>query len=343
MQSPSSPTSMMLSKCCCNSLSQHSTKISPWGHRETLSKHKASGTNSTKYIPSNKSSHYKVLQFKDTSKPPASLATSSDSKCLTKAIATNEITFNFDHQITPSSAIKDYRCCYTYPSMQRKTRSAGRRSSHTADNMISISMPHISATIRPKMIVLGECCGHSNSTCKRESNELTKRNSSTSKYTLLRTKPITGGDTDLSLKMRLVSQPLPSFFVQPQPLPSFLVQPSKSIDFGKKHVFLPKEKRVQINEETKEQHSKLLGSPRVCKLKPPKGPEHRLQNPEIGEIQSFTYNYMTYCQKRTTESKPKLGFHHHHPSQTSSGETLSSKSIITISSPWRNDSNKTVK
>ena len=333
MESPSSPTSMMLSKCCCNSLSQHSTKISPWGHRETLSKHKPSGTNSTRYIPSNNSSHYKVLQFKDTSKPTASLATTSgDSKSLTRAIATNEITFNFDHQITPSSAIKDYKHCYTYPSMQRKTWSAGRRSSR-ADNMTSLSMPHISATVRPKMIVLGEYCGHGNSNCKRESNELTQRNSSTSKYTLLRTKPITGGDTDLSLKMRLVSQPWPSF----------LVQPSKSIDFGKKHTFLTKEKRVRINEETKEQHNKLLGSPRMCKLGSPKGTELCLKNPETREIQSFTYNYMTHCQKRTTELKPKLGFHHHHPSQASSGETLSSKSIITISSPWRNDSNKTVK
>lgn len=333
MQSPSSPTSMMLSKCCCNSLSHHSTKISPWGHRETLSKHKASGTNNTKYIPSNQSRHYKVLQFEDTSKPPASLATtSSDSKSLTRAITTNEITFNFDHQITPSSAIKDYKCCYTYPSMQRRTRSAGRRPS-CADNMISISMPHISATVRPKMIVLGEYCGHSNSRCKRENNELTKRNSIISKYPLLRTKPITGGDTDLSLKMRLVSQPLPSF----------LVQPSKSIDFGKKHTLLPKEKRVRINEEKKEQYSKLLSSPRVCKLQPPKGTELRLQNPDTREIQSFTHNYMTYCQKRTIESKPKLGAFHHHPSQASSGEILSSKSIITISSPWRNDLNKTVK
>ena len=337
-------STLSIPNCCCNSLS-HNPSLSLWGkklQRNALQSYESKRQTNLK--------HHKVLNVEDNNilHNTSSKQTTSLSQHYTDSrhtVVNPNIPFPFTHLISPSRTMKEYRRTYTYPNMQRRTVSAFTdRQSRQYSNSTSASLPHITATLRPKMIVLGEYCGEKNLKGRRyvagrgDGSELPKpqrliNHSISKKVVSKQSRPAI--EYELSLKMRWVSQPIPSF----------IVQPSKSIDFGKQkdqsvHNTTSKtdcelQNKTQKKEPKKrkedgfETHQLLTQGRGVCKLEPPDGTELRIQIPNSGVAQSFTYNYMNYCQKKVQQARQDSTL-------TNESTKLSSKtgSVLTIASPW---------
>ena len=325
--------------CCCNSLS-HNPSLSLWGkklQRNALQSYESKRQTNLK--------HHKVLNVEDnnilhnTSSKQTTYLSQHYTDSRHSAVNPN-IPFRFTHQTSPSRTMKEYRRTYTYPNMHRRTVSAlTDRQSRQYSSSTSTSLPHITATLRPKMIVLGEYCGEKNLKGRRhvagreDGSELPPKpqrlinHSFSKKVVNKQSRPAI--EYALSLKMRWVSQPIPSL----------IVQPSKSIDFGKQkdqsvhnttsktdcelHNKTLKKDSKKRKEDGFETHQLLAQGRGVCTLEPPVGTKFQVQIPNSEVVRSFTYNYMNHCQKRVQQAR-----------QDSTKLSSKTGSVLTIASPW---------
>ena len=362
--------------CCCASLSLTPT-LSPWDvnpniNTKTLKRLKAFSEYNLEHCRkvldgSNIITIEKTLT--SSSKQASFTSRSSDSKNLlanSRPLLNYEIPYNFEHQCSPNRAIKDYRRTHTYPTMQKRVMSAysaerhskSRRHSRNYVHIATTSMPHITATLRPKMILLGEYYDGSGHRKKLRKEDLDNAqptatplppppppplrkiiSHSFSKRAMNKlTRPV---EYELPFKMRLVNHPVPSF----------LIKPSKSVNKSHSKADESTSSSAKAKKGNVTKHNEKSRDKAVCNIIPPEGTELRTHVPNA-RMQSFTYNYMNYCQQKTQQEQTREDSNNvtmstataqprdigvNKPKVCSNSPTVGSNSpgsVMTITSPW---------
>ena len=238
--------------------------------------------------------------------------TSSESKSTlvnSKLLLNYKIPYQFSHQTSSTTAIKDYQTAHTYPNLQRRVRSANstercyypRNKPGYIRYTRSCSETQIATTLKPKTIVLGEYHSKSqDSAGKKQSKERTSPSSiPSSKATTCKslspakTKPhhtVAIGNKVL-LKMRWASHPQ---------------QPSKSRnncygDILKRHSPLKTgdeqlNKAIIINSDKGGRKSSIAPDGAGCL-----GDQKLIQHTDCSSIRSRDYRY--YCQRGHSRSR----------------------------------------